>query len=60
MAKVESAAEPCLDKEMMKKMKVAELPAALQAHGLSKNGLKSILFDRLKAAIAEGVPLVAD
>ena len=60
VAEVESAAEPCLDEETMKKMKVAELCAALQARGLLKNGLKSILFDRLKAAIAEGVPLVAN
>ena len=60
VAKVEVAAKPCLDEETMKKMKVSELRAALQARGLPKNGLKSILLDRLKAAIAEGVPLVTN
>ena len=60
---VESAAAsaaPCLDEETMNKMKVSELRNALHARGLSKNGLKAVLLDRLKAAVAEGVPLVAD
>ena len=60
VAEVESAPEPALDEETMEKMKVAELRVALQARGLSKNGLKSILFDQLKAGIVEGVPLVAN
>ena len=62
-AEVESAAAsaaPCLDKEIMNKMKVSELRNALHARGLSKNGLKAVLLDRLKAAVAEGVPLVVD
>ena len=60
VAEVESAPEPALDEETMEKMKVAELRVALQARGLSKNGRKIELFNRLKAAVADGVPLVAD
>ena len=41
-------------------MKVDELRNALQTCGLSKHGLKAVLFDHLKVAVAKGVPLVAD
>ena len=42
---VGSTPESVLDVETMKKMKVADLHIALEARGLSKNGLKTVLVD---------------
>ena len=50
--------ESVLDEETIKKMKVADLRIALEARGLSNNGLNKFLIDRLKSAVGEGVPLV--
>lgn len=55
-----AATVPLLDDETIAKMKVSELRTALEVRGLPKNGLKTVLVDRLKGAVAEGVPLVAD
>ena len=41
-------------------MKVADLHIALEACGLSRNGLKAVLIYRLKAAMGRGVPLIED
>ena len=41
-------------------MKVADLRIALEAHGLLKNGLKTVLMYQLKAAVGRGVPLIED
>ena len=57
---MEPTAAPSLNDETIEKMKVAELRIALQARGLSKNGLKAVLIARLKTAVAAKVPLVAD
>ena len=53
-----STPESVLDEETINKMKVADLRIALEAHGLSENVLKTVLIDRLKAAVGEGVPLI--
>ena len=57
---VGSTPESVLDKETIKKMKVADLRIALDARGVSKNGLKTVLIDRLKEAVGEGVTLIED
>ena len=49
-----STPESVLDEETIKKMKVADVRIALEARGLSKNGLKAVLVDRLKAAVGGG------
>ena len=57
---VGSTPESFLDKETINKMKVADLRIALEAHGLLKNGLKTVLMYQLKAAVGRGVPLIED
>ena len=49
-----------LDNETIKNMKVAELRIALQACGVSKNGLKESIVDQLKTAMIEGVVILQD
>ena len=44
-----------LDNDTIDKMKVLELGIALQDRGISKHGLKTVLVDRLKDAVAKGV-----
>ena len=51
---VGSTPKSVLDEENIKKMKVADLRIALEASGLSKNGLKTVLIDRLKASVGGG------
>ena len=41
-------------------MKVADLRIALEARGLSKNGLKTVLIYRMKASVGRKVPLIED
>ena len=41
---VGSTPESVLDEETINKMKVAELRIALEARGLSKNGIKTVLI----------------
>ena len=41
-------------------MKVADLRIALEARGLSKNGLKTVLIYRMKASVGREVPLIED
>ena len=53
-----STPKSVLDEETINKMKVADLIIAIEARGLSKNGLKTVLIDRLKAAAGEGVTLI--
>ena len=50
---VGSTPNSVLGKETIKKMKVTDLCIAIEARGLSKNGLKAVLIDRLKAAVVE-------
>ena len=57
---VGSTPESVLEEETIKKMKVTDLRIALEARGLSKNGLKTVLIDRLEAAVGGGVPLIED
>ena len=40
------------------KMKVMELRSALQARGMTKNGLKAVLVSRLEEVIKKNVPLM--
>ena len=49
-----SIPESVPNEETIKKMKVSDLRIALEARGLSKNGLKTVLIDRLKAAVGGG------
>ena len=42
---MELSPDTVLDDDTINKMKVAEIPVALQARGRSKNGLKSVLID---------------
>ena len=57
---VGSTPKSVLDEETIKKMKVPYLCIALQARGLSRNGLKTVLIYQLKAAVGRGVPLIED
>ena len=57
---VGSTPESVLDKENIKKMKVADLRIALEVCGLSNNGIKTVLIDQLKAAVGGAVPLIED
>ena len=45
---------------MINKMKVAELQVYLLARGMSKNGLKAVLINLLKTAVAQGVTILQD
>ena len=45
---------PILDEEILSKMRVAEFQTALEALRLFKHGLKAVLIDWLKAAMASG------
>ena len=56
----ETASDPVLTSETIDKMKVAELRVALDARGMSKTGLKTVLIERLKAAVINAVPIVQD
>ena len=49
-----STPKSVFDEETIKNMKVADLLIALEARGLSKNVLKKVLIDRLKAAVWGG------
>ena len=49
-----------LTDDAIKNMKIAELRNELSLRGLSKNGLKAVLVDRLKDAIAKKLPLVSE
>ena len=51
---------PVLDDDTINKMKVAELQVALQACGISKNGLKAFLIDQMKTSVAKGVAILQD
>ena len=48
-----------LTDDEIQNMKVAELRNELSCRGLSKNGLKAVLVDRLKDAIAKKLPLMS-
>ena len=58
--RVELSSDPVLDDNTIKKMKVAEIRVALQARRISNNGLKEVLIDRLKTAVAEDVAILQD
>ena len=51
---VGSTPESVLDEETINKMKVADLRIALEAHGLLKNGLKTVLIYRIEGSGGEG------
>ena len=51
---VGSTPKSVLNEETIKKMMVSDLRIALEARGLSKNGLKTVLIDQLKAAVEGG------
>ena len=55
---VELSPDPVLDDNTIKEMKVSELRFSLQAHSMSKNGLKAFIIDRLKTAVAKGVVIL--
>ena len=55
---VAESAPPVLASDDIKKMKVAELRAALEIRGLQKNGLKAVLIARLEDAVKNNVPLM--
>ena len=42
----------------IKKMKFMELQSALQARGMTTNGLKAVLVSRLEEAVDKNVPLI--
>ena len=42
----------------IKKMKFMELQSALQARGMTTNGLKSVLVSRLEEVVKKNVPLI--
>ena len=47
-----------LTDDKIEKMKVSELKEALGARNLSKNGVKAVLINRLKQAVANGMGVV--
>ena len=51
---------PELSDENIDKMKVSELRVELERRGMSKNGLKAVLIQRLKEAVSQKVPLLTD
>ena len=51
-------AQPVLTESITNAMKVVELRDELENRGMSKNGHKAVLVDRLKEAIAQNVPLL--
>ena len=55
---VVSTPESVLNEETIKKMKASDLRIALEARGLSSNGLKTFLIYQLKAAVRRGFPLI--
>ena len=57
---MELSPDTVLDDDTINKMKVAEIPVALQARGMSINGLKAVLIDPLKTAVAEFVAILQD
>ena len=52
--------DPVLDDDTINKTKVAELRSALQACGMSRNGLKTVLIDRLKTSVSKGIAILQD
>ena len=54
----EVKAVPVLTSDDIKKMKVMELQSALQARGITKNGLKAVLVSRLEEAVKKNLPLI--
>ena len=57
---VELIPDPVLDDNTTNKMNLAKLRVALQARGMSNNGLKAVLIDLLKTSVAEGVAILQD
>ena len=55
-----STPESVLDEETIMNMKVADLHIVIEARGLSKNGLKTVLVYRMKASVGRKVPLIED
>ena len=51
---------PEITDENIDKMKVSELRVELERRGMSKNGLKAVLIQRLKEAVSQKVPLLTD
>ena len=54
----EGEAVPVPTSDDIKKMKVMELRSALQARGMTKNGLKAVLVSRLEEAVKKNLPLI--
>ena len=51
-------AQPVLTEAVIDVMKIVELRSELGKRGMSKNGLKAVLVERLKEAVAQNVPLL--
>ena len=51
-------AEPVLTEAVIDAMKIVELRSELGKRGMSRNGLKAVLVERLKEAVAQNVPLL--
>ena len=54
----EGEAVPVLTSKDIKKMKVMELQSALQARGMTTNGLKAVLLSRVEEAAEKNMPLI--
>ena len=57
---VELIPDSVLYDDTTKKMNVAKLRVALQACGISNNGLKTVLINRLKTVVVEGIAIIQD